>query len=140
MFYNDMFDALDSLFDEETLPTIKAEKYSVPQFPPCEMIKLKDGTLKIVFALAKYKKEDISISTEENKIIIGTVDDYKKPEIEEGTKVLAGGIKTPAFKNSFAVPETKFNFNEITASFKDGVLEIAIPSKEKREYKPVIIA
>ena len=76
----------------------------------------------------------------ENKIIIGTVDDYKKPEIEEGTKVLAGGIKTPAFKNSFAVPETKFNFNEITASFKDGVLEIAIPSKEKKEYKPVIIA
>jgi HSP20 family molecular chaperone IbpA len=38
------------------------------------------------------------------------------------------------------VPETKFDFNSITAKFEDGLLTITIPPKEKKEYKQITIA
>ena len=78
--------------------------------------------------------------TDENKIIVSTVTDYKAPELPNGvTLVSANRIKRSAFKNSFVVPETKFNFNEIKAKFEDGILTITIPPKEKKEYKQIAI-
>lgn len=133
MYYNDLFDAMDAMFSE-------SEKYAVPQFPPCEATKTKDGTVKISMSVAGYKKDDISISTDENKIIVATVADYKVPELPENeTLISANRLKRCAFKNSFVAPETKFNFNEIKAKFEDGVLTITIPPKEKKEYKQIAI-
>ena len=133
MYYNDLFDAMDAMFSE-------SEKYAVPQFPPCEVTKTKDGTVEISMSVAGYKKDDISISTDENKIIVATVTDYKIPELPNGVSLIsANRIKRSAFKNSFVVPETKFNFNEIKAKFEDGILTITIPPKEKKEYKQIAI-
>ena len=133
MYYNDLFDAMDAMFSE-------SEKYAVPQFPPCEVTKTKDGTVEISMSVAGYKKDDISISTDENKIIVATVTDYKIPELPNGVSLIsANRLKRSAFKNSFVVPETKFNFNEIKAKFEDGILTITIPPKEKKEYKQIAI-
>ena len=132
-YYNDLFDAMDAMFSE-------SEKYAVPQFPPCEVTKAKDGTVEISMSVAGYKKDDISISTDENKVIVSTVTDYKAPELPNGVSLVsANRIKRSAFKNSFVVPETKFNFNEIKAKFEDGILTITIPPKEKKEYKQIAI-
>lgn len=133
MYYNDLFDAMDAMFSE-------SEKYAVPQFPSCEARKAKDGTVKIIMFVAGYKRDDISISTEENKIVVSTVADYKAPELpEDETLISANRLKRSAFKSSFVAPETKFNFNEIKAKFEDGVLTITIPPKEKKEYKQITI-
>lgn len=133
MYYNDLFDAMDAMFSE-------SEKYAVPQFPSCEARKAKDGTVKIIMFVAGYKRDDISISTEENKIVVATVADYKAPELpEDETLISANRLKRSAFKSSFVAPETKFNFNEIKAKFEDGVLTITIPPKEKKEYKQIAI-
>lgn len=133
MYYNDLFDAMDAMFSE-------SEKYAVPQFPSCEARKAKDGTVKIIMFVAGYKRDDISISTEENKIVVSTVADYKAPELpEDETLISANRLKRSAFKSSFVAPETKFNFNEIKAKFEDGVLTITIPPKEKKEYKQIAI-
>ena len=133
MYYNDLFDAMDAMFSE-------SEKYAVPQFPPCEVTKTKDGTVEISMSVAGYKKDDISISTDENKVIVSTVTDYKAPELSNGVSLIsANRIKRSAFKNSFVVPETKFNFNEIKAKFEDGILTITVPPKEKKEYKQITI-
>lgn len=133
MYYNDLFDAMDAMFSE-------SEKYAVPQFPPCEVTKAKDGTVEIAMSVAGYKKDDISISTDENKVIVATTYDYKAPELPNGVSLIsANRIKRSAFKNSFVVPETKFNFNEIKAKFEDGILTITVPPKEKKEYKQIAI-
>lgn len=133
MYYNDLFDAMDAMFSE-------SEKYAVPQFPPCEATRAKDGTVEISMSVAGYKKDDISISTDENKVIVSTVTDYKAPELpNDVTLISANRLKRSAFKNSFVAPETKFNFNEIKAKFEDGILTITIPPKEKKEYKQIAI-
>lgn len=138
--YTDIFDMLNAAFDVDSTPMATKNGYTIPSFPPSEMIQSKDGTVKITLALAGYKKEDVKISTEENKIVISTADGYVKPEPEEGTKIIAGNIKHSAFKSSFVVPETKFNFAEISAKFENGLLEITIPPKEKRNYSTIEIA
>ena len=133
MYYNDLLDALDAMFSSD-------EKYAVPQFPPTEMVKSKDGTVFISLAISGYKKEDISISTEENKVLVSTVEGYKMPELSNDfTVVSTNRIKRSPFKTSFIVPETKFNFNEIKAKFEDGILTITVPPKEKKEYKQIVI-
>jgi HSP20 family molecular chaperone IbpA len=130
----DAFDAMDAMFSD-------SEKYAVPQFPPSEVLKHKDGTIEISIAVAGYKKEDISISTEENKLVVSTISDYKAPKLPDEISVISSNrIKRSAFKNSFIVPETKFDFNSITAKFEDGLLTITIPPKEKKEYKQITIA
>lgn len=132
MYYNDLFDAMDAMFS--------GEKYAVPQFPPCEVLKNKDGTVEIVMAVSGYKKSDITITTDENKVIVSTVDNYEVPEIPKDVALISSNrIKRSPFKSSFVAPETKFNFNEIKATFVDGLLTITIPPKEKKEYKQITI-
>ena len=94
------------------------------------------------FALAGYKKEDIEINFDENKIILSTVKDYKAPEKKEKEKELANNIKKPSFKYSYIVPETKFKFEgiqqeNIKAKFEDGILTVVIPPIEKK-VRPTI--
>lgn len=132
--YNDLFSAMDAMFSD-------AEKYAVPQFPPCEVLKHKDGTVEIVMTVAGYKKEDIAVTTDENKIVIATVDGYKVPELPEDVSYISSNrIKRSPFKDSFIAPETKFDFNSITAKFENGILTVTIPPKEKKEYKKIEIA
>lgn len=132
-YYNDLFRAMDAMFSEN-------EKYAVPQFPPSEMLKSKDGTLEITLAVAGYNKEDVFISTDENKILVSTVEGYKAPELSKDiTLVSSNRLKRSPFKISFVVPETKFNFAEITAKFNNGLLTITIPPKVKKEYRSIVI-
>jgi HSP20 family molecular chaperone IbpA len=133
--FDELFGAMDAIFDDAGVPD---SKYSVPSFPPSEVLKFKDGTIEISLAVAGYKKDQISINTAENKIIVSTVDNYKPAEVE-ASLLSANRIKRSAFKSSFVVPEYKFNFAEIKASFEDGLLTITIPPKEKKEYKTVEI-
>ena len=100
----------------------------------------KDGTVEIVMAVSGYKKSDITITTDENKVIVSTVDGYEAPEVPKDVALISSNrIKRSPFKSSFVAPETKFNFNEIKATFVDGLLTITIPPKEKKEYKQITI-
>ena len=93
MFYNDLFDALDAAFDAERETVTASNKgYSLPSFPPCKMTQAKDGTVKLILALAGYEKENISITTEENRVVVSTVEGYERPKLEDGVKVIAGNI------------------------------------------------
>jgi len=133
MYYNDLLDALDAMFSSD-------EKYAVPQFPPTEMVKSKDGTVFISLAVSGYKKEDISITTDENKVYVSTVDGYKAPNLPEDCAIVSTNrIKRSPFKTYFIVPETKFDFSNISAKFEDGILTITVPPKEKKEYKKILI-
>lgn len=142
MYYNDLLDAVKAV--EATFDEVNAmcnDNYPAPKFPLCDVDKsLKDGTLTLTLALAGYKKDVISISTEENCVVVKTVEGYETPKVAEGTKRMADNIKKSPFVARYILPETKFNFAEITAKFEDGELVITIPPKEKKEYKSISIA
>jgi HSP20 family molecular chaperone IbpA len=131
MSYNDLFEMMDTMFSEPA-------KYSVPQFPPCEVRKNEDGSVRIDMAIAGYKKEDIEITADENRIVIHTVKDFKPTEVK-GQLLSTSRIKRSSFESVFGIPETKFNLEEISAKFEDGILTISVPPKNKKEYKTIKI-
>lgn len=135
--YKDLFDVMDSLFESVPSGGTSSCKYAVPSFPPSNIVVKEDGSMQFEFALAGYKKEDIEINFDENKIILSTVKDYKAPEKKEKEKELANNIKKPSFKYSYIVPETKFKFDGTTAKFEDGILTVVIPPIEKK-VRPTI--
>jgi len=137
MFDFSVLDDLDAIFNDSFVQAKSG--YVAPSFPPSDMIQKKDGTIEITLALAGYSKEDIKVSTEENRVVISTVQDYKSPTREDGTKVIVGNIKHSAFTSKFFIPETKFNFADISAKFDNGLLSLTIPPKEKKEYKAISI-
>ena len=135
-------DAANAVFDDALAGRQNAKvEYTLPNYPPCEMLKAKDGTVIMNFAVAGFKKEDLEIAFDENKVVIKTVDSYKPVQLPENTELLGSQrIRKAAFKHSFYLPESKFNFGEVSAKIEDGILSISIPPKEKREYKAVTIA
>lgn len=134
-----LFDELDdlfSVFDSEGLSRQSDVKYSVPAFPPCNVILQEDGSMKFEFALAGYKKEDLKMEYNNSKLVLSTVKDYKE-EVKD--KYLAKGIKKPSFNYSYFVPETKFLINELKASFNNGLLVITIPAKKEEKNKVMFV-
>lgn len=132
--YLSLLDEFNHMFDLDSAVS-DAVKYSVPSFPPCNVVILKDGSITFKFALVGYKKEDLAIEYEKDALVIKTAKDYKPIEISEGSKVLNNGIKTPAFSYKYALPESKYDITKLKATFAESTLTITIPAKEE-EQKP----
>lgn len=138
-FFRDFEALVDELFD--LTADCKTVNYTVPNYPPSEVRFLKDGSIKILMSLHKFKKEDIEISAKDNKVIVATKADYQEPkENDEEVVWSCSSFKTKPFKNYFSVPESKFDFDAIAAKFENGLLEISIPVKPEKLSKKITIA
>lgn len=144
---NDLFDEMTKLFDEKLFTGI--DKYSVPSFPPVKVVK-RDNKVTFKFALAGYSKEDLDISFGKDCLILSTTEQYndklekefaalcsvdkdKRPK----AKVLVNTFKNSSFSYRYFVPEDKFDFDKAAAEFKDGILTIVVPSREKEKENKI---
>lgn len=100
-------------------------------YPPYNIVKIDDDKVVMEFAVAGFKKDDISITTEKNVLSI-KVD---KPESDD-KKYLYKGIAARKFSRSFALPE----FYEVaSAGFEDGILYIDLIRNIPEDKKPKTI-
>ena len=136
-YYSDLFDAVDAMFGLDKQSTTH---YSTPSFPKSNVVIEEDGTMRFEFALAGYKKEDLKVDFDENRLILSTVEDFKAPEVSENEKVLANNIKKTSFNYSYRIPEVKYKFAETKATFENGILTIKVPPVEKKERPTIVIA
>jgi molecular chaperone IbpA len=101
-------------------------------YPPYNIVKIDDDKIVMEFAVAGFKKDDISITTEKNVLSINA----EKPDADE-KKYLHKGIATRKFSRSFALPE----YYEVeTAGFEDGILYIDLVRNIPEEKKPKTIS
>lgn len=84
---------------------------------------VRDGNLHLEFALPGLDKEDISVTSESNRLIL----DIKK----SSNWTLEG-------KSSYIVSDS-FNLDETSAEMKNGILFIAIPEKSTKGSKRISI-
>ena len=97
-------------------------------YPPYNIVKIDENKVVMEFAVAGFKKGDISITTEKSVLSIVA----EKPEQEE-KKYLYKGIAARKFSRSFALPE----FYEVeSAGFEDGILYIDLIKNVPEEKKP----
>ena len=117
--FDDVFKRFDELMNSDRLDFSQV-------FPPINVFYRADNkAVSIEAALAGYKKSELNISVEGNRIIVaGNPAEEKK----EGT-YLKQRIKKQAFKRAYEIPET-YDLEKTEVTYEDGILSITVPAKE----------
>ena len=108
-----------------------AHKINSHSYPPYDLFKLDEDTYRLSIAIAGFKKDNITITVDNNELII-------KGEIVElsDAEVVHKGIATRKFARSFSLGE----YMEVTsAELQDGMLHINVNRFIPEEKKPKVI-
>jgi molecular chaperone IbpA len=97
-------------------------------YPPYNVVKLTDDHLVMEFAVAGFKKDEISVTTEKNTLTIkSNKDDHEEKEY------LHKGIASRKFTRLFSLPEY---FKVDSASVDNGILYINLIRDIPEDQKP----
>ena len=99
-------------------------------YPPYNVIKEDDDTYIVEIALAGFDKNDISVTTDKDQLVV------KGEREKEETEYAYKGIATRSFNRSFALAE----YMEVTkAEFNNGMLSITVERIVPEDKKPKTI-
>ena len=113
--FDSVFDHFGRMFEDDMFDI------SVPNYPPYNIVKVKDNQYNIEVALAGYNKKDIEVNYEDNMLTIKTAD-KKSDEKKEGEN-LYKGIAQRMFKKTFTISD---DVEVIGAELKDGLLKVSL--------------
>ena len=109
---------------------------STTNYPPYNLIKESETEFRLELALAGYKKEDIRVSTEWNKLSIEAV---KKEKTQDTVEYLHNGLAKRAFMRTWTLSDDVKVFD---VKFEDGLLVIklnrVIPEHQKRKVYEIL--
>jgi HSP20 family protein len=102
---------------------------------PAVNIRETDKSYEVEMAAPGMKKEDFKIELENN---ILTISSERTEEKEENgkEKYSRREYSYESFQRSFNLPKEVVDEDKIEAHYKDGVLQLTIPKKEKAKQKP----
>ena len=113
--FDNVFDHFGSMFEDDMFDI------SVPNYPPYNIVKVKDNHYNIEVALAGYNKKDIEVNYENNMLTIKTAD-QKSEDKKEGENIYKG-IAQRMFKKSFTIAD---DCKVTGAELKDGLLKVSL--------------
>ena len=116
--YNDIFNTL----------------FSVSKFPPVDIYENDKGYV-ITAELAGYDEDKINIFAEKHVLHIAS-DEHENTKEHNDRKYLIKERSVKSFERSFTLPEDA-NEENITASYKMGILSVFIPKMPKVEPKKI---
>jgi len=126
----------DRIFDQlidKTFPTFKEEtgvSFSQGAYPKVNVYEY-DDKIGIIAEIPGLDKKNVSVEVEEQVLIISG---DKHGFDTDGGKCITRELKQSSFKRSFNLGEY-LDGDNISASFKDGMLSISIPKKEPEKPK-----
>ena len=113
--FDDVFDHFEHMMNDNFF------RGTMGNFPPYNIVKVKDNEYNIEVALAGYNKKDIDVLYEDNMLTIKTAD-KKEDEKQEGEN-LYKGIAKRMFKKSFTIAD---DVEVKGAELKDGLLKVSL--------------
>ncbi len=119
--YNDLDGLIDSLFTGVKIPPVD--------------IKETASGYAISAEIPGYKENEINLYVENHVLTLEGKKEEKKDE-KDGKKYLVRERVVRDFKRSFTLPEDA-DEEKVSASFKNGVLEIDLPKTEKAQPKRI---
>ena len=119
--YNDLDGLIDSLFTGVKIPPVD--------------IKETASGYAISAEIPGYKENEINLYVENHVLTLEGKKEEKKDE-KDGKKYLVRERVVRGFKRSFTLPEDA-DEEKVSASFKNGVLEIDLPKTEKAQPKRI---
>lgn len=105
-------------------------KKNTQTYPPYNIYKIDDTHYKIEIAVAGFKRDELDITFQDNKLLV--VGEKKETE-DFPFEYLHRGIGTRNFQHSFTLADTILVGS---ADFVDGILEIALKNIIPEEKKP----
>ena len=119
----DYFPVLNAFFDDFTTRDL---------ILPSVNLKENEKSYDIEVAVPGKKKEDFKIQLENNLLTISTeekIEREEKEDKEDKNKFLVREFGYQSFYRSFVLPDT-VKYENIEASYKDGILNLHIPKNE----------
>ena len=130
----------DKIFDElmsKQFPTFQDEvgvSFNQGAYPKVNVYEY-DDTIGIVAEIPGLDKKNVSVEVEEDVLIISG---DKHGFDDSGGKCITRELKQSAFKRSFNLGE-HLDGDDVSAIFKDGMLEVLIPKREPEKPKKTFV-
>ncbi len=135
---NPLFHELPSLFDD----FITRDFFNLPSrgmfktmTVPAVNVKETDAAFELEMAAPGMSKKDFKIGVENNKLVISAQQENKTEENGVDGKYSRKEFSYQAFTREFYLPENSVNEDDISASYKDGILHIEVPKKDPAKPK-----
>ena len=91
---------------------------------------------RIEVAAPGLKKEDFKINVEKSVLEISSEKESTKEEKRENERYYRKEFLYSSFKRTFSLPSYA-DTDSITATYKDGILNVTVPKKEEAKEKPI---
>lgn len=91
---------------------------------------------RIEVAAPGLKKEDFKINVEKRVLEISSEKESTKEENRENERYYRKEFLYSSFKRTFSLPSYA-DTDSITATYKDGILNVTVPKKEEAKEKPI---
>ena len=123
------FDKFDEIFNS----VLQGEEASNVSYPPYNIEKRGEDNYTITMAVAGFKEKDITITSNNNELLInGNIEEKSDEDVE----YLHKGIATRAFERSFKLAD---HMIVTGAELTDGLLKISLVRELPEEKKPRLI-
>ena len=96
----------------------------------------KDASFELEVAAPGMKKEDFTVELENDTLVISAELETKNEEKDESGHYTRREFSYRNFKRSFSLPERTVRGEDISATYRDGVLYVSIPKSEEARTKP----
>ena len=131
LFPVELFKAMDKFFVDLEEFDVNDLRLSLRGHPSGDLYTNKDGNLVLKLALAGYNKDNLSVNVDGNKLVIAaskTDDDDDAPS----------SIAKRAFKKVFTDFAGCWALEIADVSYKEGLLKIVIPPKQKKNTSKLL--
>jgi HSP20 family protein len=132
-------DEIDQVFDrmfQSPWDLTQASQFMAGWSPAIDLYEDKDN-LVVKAELPGMKKEDIEITLQDG--LLSVSGERKEEKKEESAETYRSERYVGRFQRTFSLPST-VNEEQITASYKDGVLTVTLPKSEEAKPKQIAVS
>ena len=133
--FDKMFDSMMEAQFPEVVKQVGVKPYQGSAYPKVNVYEY-DDKVGIVAEIPGLDKKQLNVDVEEGVLTISG--DKHSTFEDDGAKVLRRELKQSSFKRSFELGELLDGEN-ISATFKDGILTVAIPKVEPEKPKKTYV-
>ena len=133
--FDKMFDAMVESQFPEVVKQVGVKPYQGSAYPKVNVYEYEDK-VGIVAEIPGLDKKQLNVDVEEGVLTISG--DKHSTFDDDGAKVIRRELKQSSFKRSFELGEL-LDGDNISASFKDGILTVAIPKVEPEKPKKTYV-
>lgn len=129
-----IFNQFPSFFDDVFTREFfgKPTKRILNNTVPSVNIKETDKSFELEMAAPGMEKNDFKIELNKDRLTISAEKENSKEEKDEQHKFTRKEFSYQSFSRSFILPEDVVDFENINASYNNGILNISIPKKETK--------